>query len=75
MNDSGNHSNPKTQQDSRPGAVTPDLPEQRKSLAGTSADPILPLEASAGNHRGSEAMGAVLARVYRIVLEGARGQP
>lgn len=27
------------------------------------------------NRRGGETLGVALARVYRIVLEGARGQP
>jgi len=61
---------------SREDALTPSQPEPVKKSGRTSSPLfIVPPEASAGNHRGSETLGVVLARVYRIVLEGARGQP
>lgn len=60
-------------QNDRPEAVTSDLPEQRKNLAGPSAFPILPEAWSAGNRREPEPIGVVLARVYRILVLAGEG--
>jgi hypothetical protein len=57
-----------TPKNSREDALTPSQPLQRKNLAGPSAVSILPEAGGAGNRRGSEPIGPVLARVYRFVI-------
>ena len=67
--------NPKPLKESWEDVDAPSQPVQRKSLSGISAKTILPEAGSVCNRRGQEAIGPVLARVYRIVLAWSEGRP
>jgi hypothetical protein len=60
--------NDDTALNARPTVAPVDLPDKVKKSKRTTSPLII-----SENRRGTETMGAVLARVYRIVLAGSEG--